>query len=522
MKSPPLPTREAAPRQKEAAPQANQQRGNHTTAGPDGKDDFGAHAHREPQAIACAHRVLYAQIECGIVSPLDIAPDIMPTPALVTAAKVIRDAIGEGKRTFPDVLGHMIANTRDQAAQDEIKATIIDICEGLPEKPGSLAAAVERVREYHRAKQLWKLTHRLQRSQDDGDETGIASAIAALAALANDQPAEGLIDLLSARAFDYANKPERPHPVFKIGDQALCTEGNLTNIQAPPKAGKSAVLESMIAAAMNGNRQGPDTLGFSAENPNGHALIHIDTEQSTFDHDQLVRRALRRARLTEPPEWLMSFALVDLSVSDRRKAVSVLMDEAVKAFGGVFAVMIDGIGDLCLDPNDSAESFDLVHHLHGLAVRHCTTICTVLHENPNSEGGKTRGHLGSQLERKAETNLRLAKDKDGVTTVWAEKARHLYLPREQGTCFAWNDHERMHTSCGTAGEIKQAAGRERAQDEASKSFDGTGSLTYTALAAAICEALDLQPRSAKSRIKTWLADGIIRKDKTGNHHLVTP
>jgi hypothetical protein len=273
---------------------------------------------------------------------------------------------------------------------------------------------------------------------------------------------------------------------------------------------------------MNGNRQGPDTLGFSAENPNGHALIHIDTEQSTFDHDQLVRRALRRARLTEPPEWLMSFALVDLSVSDRRKAVSVLMDEAVKAFGGVFAVMIDGIGDLCLDPNDSAESFDLVHHLHGLAVRHCTTICTVLHENPNSEGGKTRGHLGSQLERKAETNLRLAKDKDGVTTVWAEKARHLYLPREQGTCFAWNDHERMHTSCGTAGEIKQAAGRERAQDEASKSFDGTGSLTYTALAAAICEALDLQPRSAKSRIKTWLADGIIRKDKTGNHHLVTP
>ena len=309
--------------------------------------------------------------------------------------------------------------------------------------------------------------------------------------------------------------------VFKIAGSVLCTEGNLTNIQAPPKAGKTAVMESMIAAVLNGNRQGPDTLGFSAENPKGHALIHIDTEQSQYDHDALIRRAMRRAKVDAPPPWLSSFALVDLAVNDRRKAVSMLMERSQRDHGGVFAVMIDGIGDLCFDPNDSAEAFDLVNHLHSLAVTHCTTVCTVLHENPGSETGKTRGHLGSQLERKAETNLRLAKDKDGVTVIWAEKARHLYLPRDHGACFAWNDQAQMHTSCGSAGEIKSAATRGKMLGEADAALGGE-SRNYSALVAAIQDALALGERSAKGRIKTWLAEGIIRKDATGNFHLIDP
>jgi RecA-family ATPase len=185
-------------------------------------------------------------------------------------------------------------------------------------------------------------------------------------------------------------------------------------------------------------------------------------------------------------------------------------------------VFIDGVGDLAADPNDTAEAFELVQELHTLAITHECVIITVLHENPGSETGKTRGHLGSQIERKAETNLRLAKDKDGVTTMWAEKARHCYLPKEQGPCFSWNDQEQMHTSCGTAGEIKTAANRAKMEEEAELAFDGEGLIRHTELMAAIGKALDLKEGAQKTRIKKWAAEGVIQKDKSGNYRLANP
>lgn len=345
---------------------------------------------------------------------------------------------------------------------------------------------------------------------------------AELRALENESAVVGIGEMLSARSFNFEVQPEKPVPIFRLADKPLCTAGNITNIQAPPKAGKSAVVDAMLAAVMSGNRQGPDTLSFSAANPHGHALVHLDTEQSRYDADALVRRAIRRANIAEPPPWFYSYSVADLGIRERRDALRYIMDEAAGVHGGVFAVMVDGIGDLCADPNDSEESFDLVHELHTLAIRHDCTIVSVLHENPGSESGKTRGHLGSQLERKAETNLRLAKDKDGITTVWAERARHLYLPKEQGPCFAWSDEHKMHVSIGTAGEIRQAANREKMEGEADAAFGGESAMSYSTLCNAIMDALQCSERTAKSRIKTWLAEGITRKDSVGNHHLVNP
>jgi len=232
-----------------------------------------------------------------------------------------------------------------------------------------------------------------------------------------------------------------------------------------------------------------------------------------------VRRALRRAGVETPPPWLMSFSVVDLLVGDRQEAVALLMDQARRNHGGVFAVTIDGIGDLCLDPNESAGSFALVNQLHTLAVTYSTVIITVLHENPGSETGKTRGHLGSHLERKAETNLRLLKDKNNVTTMWAEKARHLHLPKEQGVCFTWDAGVAMHTTCGTAGEVRLTAARRQALDEAVRSFGDRIELNYTGLTTSIMEALGLCESSAKKRIRAWLKDGFVNRDSAGAYNL---
>ena len=326
-------------------------------------------------------------------------------------------------------------------------------------------------------------------------------------------------DLLTPRQFNPDHPPERPRPVYQIGDSVISSVGNLFNVQALPKAGKSSFLAALIAAPIVGNRIGPDTFGFTAENPEGKALIHIDTEQSAFDHDQLVRRSLRRAKADDAPPWLMSYCLTDLSIAERKQALLDAIDLANDLHGGVFVILIDGIADLCADPNDPAEAFALVGWLHTLAMTYSCAIGTVLHENPGSDSGKTRGHLGSQLERKAETNLRLAKDVKGITAIWAERARHCHLPKESAVCFQWCDGAGMHVSCDDAKEIRSAAIREKLQDEAEKAFGGEDVMTYTDLVQASMEQFSILDRAAKGRVSKWASEGIITKTTDGRYRI---
>jgi len=331
---------------------------------------------------------------------------------------------------------------------------------------------------------------------------------------------ESLRSLLSDRAFNFALAPLAPYPILRLGDRVISTPGNLTGIQGPVKSGKTGILEAMIAAVFNANRQGPDTLGFSAENLQGKAVIHIDTEQSRFDHDSLIRRAMRRARVATPPPWFYSYNLTDLTVAQRRESLEVAIEDASTRHNGVFLIIIDGVADLCASPNDEVEAYALVGRLHALAIHHdCAVVC-VLHENPGSENGKMRGHLGSQLERKAETPLRLAKDAaSGVTTIWSDRARHCHLPREQGICFAWSDDAKMHVSIGTAREIKATAKTAKFRAEAEATFGDADSMTYSELVARLAETTLIASKTAERRVKTFCAEGIIRKTESGNYLL---
>lgn len=443
-------------------------------------------------------------------------PDYFPTGVLQQVACGVLDGMNSGGvKDFDGLVAYF------SDAPDAIRSELFECTQDVAPLPSDCAPLLAKLGDHHRAFELELESRKLTQALASGSPT--SEAIQRLAAIDAGTHNTGAVTQLATRAFDFEIVPSRPIPIMTLQGKALCTAGNLTNIQAPAKAGKSAALESQMAAIMSGNKQGVDTLGFAAENPQGFALIHLDTEQSRYDHDALVRRAVRRAKVERTPAWFHSYSLADLSILERRQALHYAMREGREAHGGVFAVLIDGVGDLCADPNDSAEAFALVAELHTAAITYDCAIITVLHENPGgAEIGKTRGHLGSQIERKAETNLRLAKDAAGVTTMWAEKARHCYLPKSEGPCFAWNDEVAMHTSCGSARENKSAELRDKMISESEDAFGGVESMTYTELVTAIIKALDVSERTAKSRVTTWLAEGITRKTSTGNHTLINP
>lgn len=463
------------------------------------------------RAERLANEVLAAWCEYG-ADCCYLSPEKFPTNRHQKIAEIVLEATTSGERGWAEICTKFLHD--EQLRQSFITAVQE---QPVPTTPIGAKRLTDELRRFHLEKERIDIAQRITAKIDAGEDCG--PELEELNKLTEQSEPETLSGLLVEREFKFSVRPEKPEPLIQLNNQPLCTRGNITNIQAPPKAGKSAVVDAILAASLNGIKQGCDTLGFVAQNPNGHALIHFDTEQSRYDADSLVRRCMRRANISDPPAWFYSYSVADLEIETRKSAMHHEVRSKIKEHDGIFAVVIDGIGDLCKDPNDSVEAFNLVHELVTLSIQYDCTIITVLHENPGSESGKTRGHLGSHIERKAETNLRLAKSKDGITTIWADKARHCHLPKELGSCFTWNTEKNMHTSCGTAIEMKRAADFEKMKTDAELSFGDAEGMIPKELTAAIMESLTLKERAAKGRMSRWCKYKIIRKASTGKYYI---
>lgn len=314
---------------------------------------------------------------------------------------------------------------------------------------------IDRVKEFHllresikahtaAVEEAYSFTGNIREYLDDQQEQ---------AAKLIEQAAKGLDQ--AKREFDPARKIEKPAPIYTLAGTTISTPGNLTAIYSQAKTGKSSLIGAMIGAAMTNPTAGHDTLGIVGPNYAGHALLHFDTEQSPYDWQQLVRSALRRVGLDTPPKWLKSYNLTGLSAADCRSFIEQAVKRSRKAFGGIHSIFIDGIADLVVDPNSPDECFPLVTRLQGMAIENNTAVVSILHMNPSSDpqaNQKGRGHLGSQLERKAESNITMEKDGD-VTKVWGVRQRGKTISKDDALCFTWSDEHQMHRSC--AGEAPE-------------------------------------------------------------------
>lgn len=261
----------------------------------------------------------------------------------------------------------------------------------------------------------------------------------------NETREQKITRLLISSRFSSSSLLEKPVPLFTAGGTTICTPGNLTALYSQAKAGKTATIGGMLAATMQLPGAVNDTLGFKASNPAGKAVIHFDTEQSRYDWQQMILTATRRAKLDRPAEWLCSHLLTGLTAPECRMVLDAALTEYAKKYGDIYAVFIDGIGDLVTDVNEPKECNEFVAHLHGLAIKHDCAIINILHLNPTSDA-KGRGHLGSQLERKSESNLMLEKTEDGTTKLYATKQRGKTITKNKALCFKWSDEAQMHVT----------------------------------------------------------------------------
>lgn len=332
------------------------------------------------------------------------------------------------------------------------------------------------------------------------------------------EPGETLADRLRARLFNPDNPPPEPEARFSLGGIQIATPGNLTAISAAVKAGKSAFIGAMLASVFT---QDPDAdcFGITSSNPDGLALVHLDTEQSPYDHHQLVVRARRRANAPGTPPWLFSHCLTGLGHADCREALRFVLKDAADRCGWIHSVLIDGVADLVRDVNDPGESGDFVAELHGLAITYHCPIVGVLHLNPGSDT-KTRGHLGSQLERKAETNLRLEKT-DEITVAWSDKNRGAPIPKAFGPCFCWSDADRMHVSTESKAVAKEDKRRADLRVLAEEVFTEAKApcLSWKEFCEGVVSITGMSPRTAQGKLASMQALGVLEKNTIGQWKL---
>jgi hypothetical protein len=169
---------------------------------------------------------------------------------------------------------------------------------------------------------------------------------------------------------------------------------------------------------------------------------------------------------------LISIPAVTFSRMERLTILEGILEREAQRLGKVDTVLIDGIADLCKSPNDEIESLELVSKIHSLSHIYDCPILSVLHENPGSETGKTRGHLGSELARKAFANLRVDKDPESlISTIYGTDMRKRDLPKNQGFCFSWSDEHSMHRFKGRHDGCKAAQQEEKKIEKAREQWE---------------------------------------------------
>ena len=325
--------------------------------------------------------------------------------------------------------------------------------------------------------------------------------------------------MLRSCEIDYDNPPDASKSVVAVNGVPIGTQDNLFCITGGEGTGKSNYIAAILAGTLGTERlDAEQTLGLEVTpNPKGLAVLHYDTEQSEAQLHKNLGKTLRRASLTAVPEFYHSLYLASLSRKDRLKLIRESMDLFHHKHGGIHLVVIDGIADLIRSANDETESIAIVDELYRLAGIYNTCIICVLHFVPN--GIKLRGHIGSELQRKAAGILSIEKDENPeFSVVKALKVRDgspLDVPM---TLFGWDKALDMHVYRGEKSkEDKDKRKSNELHAVVRGAFCSATRLSYQQLCEILMRELDIKDRTAKKYIAYMKEQGILIQDSQGNY-----
>lgn len=201
-------------------------------------------------------------------------------------------------------------------------------------------------------------------------------------------------------------EPPAEVPLITIGNAVIATLGNHSLITGKKKARKTLFVVWLIHKYFTQNTR----------TATPHDIIIFDTEQGKSHVWQMRKKVKTLTGIDIPVFFLRGMAPVE-----RRGFISDTLKYWPKKPKIVF---IDGVRDLMSNINDPIESTDVIVWLEDLITTYNPHVCEILHQNKGDVN--PRGHIGTELQNKAQVTIDLSKDeKTGDTVVKCESARDL-------------------------------------------------------------------------------------------------
>lgn len=214
---------------------------------------------------------------------------------------------------------------------------------------------------------------------------------------------EELESYLSKGEIKATDKITVPPKILFVGDCTIATFGNFSASTGKAKSKKTFNISAMVAAAVTNST----VLNYRACLPEGKRnILYFDTEQSKFHCHSVLERIYKLSGLSlkEDDPRLMFWGLREYTPKLRIAVI----DYALRKYDEVGLVIIDGLRDLMYDINNGKEATDVMTVLMAWTSVYELHIHTVLHLNKNDNN--PRGHIGTELENKAETVLIISKN----------------------------------------------------------------------------------------------------------------
>ena len=305
--------------------------------------------------------------------------------------------------------------------------------------------------------------------------------------------AELALELAGKRCYEKA--PE----ILKVHGSVIGTLGNFSASIGKAKSKKTFNVSAIVAAALKNGT----VLRYAAELPEEkRKVLYIDTEQSPYHCLKVMKRILRMAGLPDDRDsgYLEFLALRKYTPEQRISIV----EQAIYHSPDIGLVIIDGIRDMVYDINSPGESTRIISKLMQWTDDRQIHIHTILHQNKGDEN--VRGHIGTELNNKAETVLLVEKDK-GNSDISHVSAMHIRAMDFEPFAFRINDRALPELAEGYKPEARKP-GRPSVEK-----FDPYKDISEPQHRAALEAAFALKEEYGYKEledtlIKTYLAEGV--------------
>lgn len=330
---------------------------------------------------------------------------------------------------------------------------------------------------------------------------------------------EELESYLSKGEIKATDKITVPPKILFVGDCTIATFGNFSASTGKAKSKKTFNISAMVAAAVTNST----VLNYRACLPEGKRnILYFDTEQSKFHCHSVLERIYKLSGLSlqEDDPRLMFWGLREYTPKLRIAVI----DYALRKYDEVGLVIIDGLRDLMYDINNGKEATDVMTVLMAWTSVYELHIHTVLHLNKNDNN--PRGHIGTELENKAETVLIISKNTMNNSV---SEVKPMHMRDKEFTTFAFHIDDNKLPVLDSSMSVTVVKPREKSlvsldnevhQEILGKVFEENAPTKYNELVDVVAQAYEAAGykrgmNGIKGLLKLLTGKGIIVKEENG-------